>query len=215
MSGLDIWDYGYQFNKAVLEKTAPSLEELDVGEFRDLELLDIIKDISMPKLRRLNVWVRKIGLSSWRCLNNETIPFLNCHHSMQVKFIDEELSKSSLEFAPPAAGHSGLRWLRARLPRKALESLLRANAKTLLELHTDVGTPRGPDPQCRPFEVRWPLSCEDLDAMLVNCGMVSLRRLVLSRGGNHHTRASCAEQARAVRRALPGVIFECEFCRPG
>ncbi|KAK3918856.1 Transcription factor TGA2 [Frankliniella fusca] len=104
---------------------------------------------------------------------------------------------------PP--GHSGLRWLHEDdLPPAHLESLLRAHGGTLEELHLSAGT-LAPEEEEFGYE-----HCSELPALLGRCGLRALRRLVLWRV--QHTDTGCAEQLRAVRAALPGVMVLCDEC---
>ncbi|XP_026285052.1 uncharacterized protein LOC113211033 [Frankliniella occidentalis] len=178
LSGVDIWRYGYKFNKAVLEKAAASLEELNIEDL-DVKFIDVLENAYMPKLRRLNLWLRKV---------------------------DEENDRPPFIFPSPKEGHIGLRYLRAHVPRPALESLLSSNAKTLLEVHLKVGTAHS-------NWDRWPNSCRDLDKLL-ECCKGTLRRLVLIRDSYAHTRASCKDQVEALKQNLPGLNVTCEYCCP-
>lgn len=167
LSGIDTYGDGYSFTRAVLEKAAPSLEQLDVGELRefarDPQPLDLLRGLFFPRLRRLSVAVEH-GVDH----GTEPLPALA----------------------------TGLRWLRAHLPRAALEPLVRANAGTLAELELTAG-----------------VGDDGLADLVAECG--ALRRLVLRRGVlARHTRASCAEQVAVLRAAAAraGLAVVCEAC---
>ncbi|KAK3912752.1 60S ribosomal protein L3 [Frankliniella fusca] len=100
------------FLKEVLVKAAASVEEIDFT-LSSPEGLEIFRNVYMPKLRRLRLWVDRV---------------------------DGETEHHSPEFPPPWGDGKGLRYLHANLPRPTLESLLHNNATTLLELHLKVGT---------------------------------------------------------------------------
>ncbi|KAK3926187.1 E3 ubiquitin-protein ligase TRIM32 [Frankliniella fusca] len=107
---------------------------------------------------------------------------------------------------PPAArAASGLRWLTAvGLPRVTLRSLLQAHGHALAVLQLLVGT-EGPS--------AWPMACADLPALLDQCDLRALGRLVLRRRGCCHERPACLEQLSALRRLLPrGADVLCEAC---
>lgn len=143
--------------------------------------MDLYLDLQFPNLHRLYIWMDERGN------------------------IQDELN---FQFPPPLHDNIGLRWLCARLPRLQLESLLRHNAKTLMELQLQVGT-------CSSHPPAWPMQCNDLEVLLVSCGVGTgnLRKLKLIRGaGSNHTRTDCEMQVEAVRCSLPGVGVTCDKC---
>lgn len=165
---MDAYSFGYKFCRAVLEKVAPSVEELRTRPSR-LDELDMFLDLQFPRLSRLYIWM---------------IERFNIQDG------------STFQFPPPLQDNVGLRWLCARLPRPQLESLLRHNAKTLVELQLQI-------------EV-----FDDLE-FLISCGLGTggLRKLRLIRGkGCVHNRADCKRQVDAVRCSLPGVAVICDWC---
>lgn len=179
LSGIDVYDFGYEFCQGVLQKAAPSVEDLTDSPYR-LEHLNLYRDLQFPRLHRLCIWMRK-----------------------RSNILDE----SDFQFATPQQDNVGLRWLCARLPRQALGSLLRHNAKTLVELKLQVGTRASHAPV-------WPMQCDDLEVFLMDCGLHigALRKLTLNRDCSAHTRAECELQVQAVKRNLPSVTVVCDMC---
>ncbi|XP_034243710.1 uncharacterized protein LOC117646700 [Thrips palmi] len=178
LTGMDVYDFGYDFCQEVLEKAAPSVEELATRHHR-LHELELFHDLQFPRLQRLYIWMDE-----------------------RSNIGDE----SHFQFPALPEDSVGLRWLRARLPRPALLSLLRNNAKTLAELQVEVGTRSYHPPT-------FPMQCDDLHVLLADCSLSALQRLRLVRGeGSNHTRADCEEQVGAVRRSLPGVTVLCDKC---
>ncbi|XP_034239406.1 uncharacterized protein LOC117644241 [Thrips palmi] len=106
--------------------------------------------------------------------------------------------------ALPALPRGGLKWLRVvGLPRATLVSLLQAHSASLDVLWLHVGTPGGG---------RWPVGCDDLDALLGQCGL-RVSRVVLWRGHfASHFESDCPAQVSAVRRVLPAATVQCEKC---
>ncbi|XP_026288172.2 uncharacterized protein LOC113213351 [Frankliniella occidentalis] len=117
---------------------------------------------------------------------------------------DGTLDRQPPELPALPAGHSGLQWLRVfGLSSGTVRSLLRAHGGTLEVLQLRVGT-AGPK--------KWPESCSDLHALLEQCGLRALRRLVLWRVCCHHEKTACTEQRRVVLRVLPRAEVLCSKC---
>ncbi|XP_034240733.1 uncharacterized protein LOC117644978 isoform X2 [Thrips palmi] len=105
--------------------------------------------------------------------------------------------------ALPALPRGVLKWLRVLgLPRATLASLLRAHSASLETLWLYVGTP-GAGP--------WPVGCDDLDALLGQCGL-RVSRVVLGRWFASHSESACRAQVSAVRRVLPAATVQCDMC---
>ncbi|XP_034250930.1 uncharacterized protein LOC117651224 [Thrips palmi] len=103
----------------------------------------------------------------------------------------------------PALPGGGLRRLRVyKLPRATLISLLQAHSASLEVLWMSIGTPG---------DGQWPRVCDDLDALLRECGL-RVYRIVLWRVDVDHSESACRAQVSAVRRVLPGAKVQCEKC---
>lgn len=99
-----------------------------------------------------------------------------------------------MEFPPLPPHHSGLRWLHLE-PRsdgrsdRTLPSLLRAHAATLQEVLVMCGSRKY---DAKEKKKSWTTSDDyfipDLAALLGRCGLVALRRLVLCRYAQNHSR---------------------------
>ena len=98
---------------------------------------------------------------------------------------------------------SCLKWLRVvGFSRATTVSLLRAHAASLDELWLEVDSEPGGE---------WPEGCDDLDALLNQCGL-RLTGLVLWRRDVCRRSSSCRAQLEAVRRVLPGCTVQCDKC---
>ncbi|XP_026288218.2 uncharacterized protein LOC113213385 [Frankliniella occidentalis] len=116
---------------------------------------------------------------------------------------DGSVGTPELPALPP--GHGGLQRLRVSdLPRPTLRSLLRAHAQSLRVLELAVGTAAEQD--------AWPESCADLHALLAECGLRALQRLVLQRVRCSHKPAACSRQRAEVRCVLPAAEVLCGRC---
>lgn len=101
------------------------------------------------------------------------------------------------------AAPSRLEWLSVSdLPRGVVRSLLRAHAASLKTLLLWVGPPG---------MAAWPDSGNDLDAMLAGCGLTQLDYVELCREEDR-CGSGCGAQKKAVRRAIPAVDVQCDFC---
>lgn len=120
---------------------------------------------------------------------------------------------TALESDPPvfssAALGGSLEWLRTYIvPRATVESLLRAHAASLREVHLYVGTECV---DCTGGE-EWPWNCRDLTSLVRGYQMPALRRLVPRRLFCRHSEKACRRQLQDVRSALPGVEVACQDC---
>ncbi|KAK3923786.1 60S ribosomal protein L3 [Frankliniella fusca] len=177
--------YDRKFLKEVVDKAAASVEEIDFVVL-SLKHLEVFRNVYMPNLRRLSLWVVRIEI---------------------------ETTNPPLVFPSPRLDVKGLRYLHAYLPRPTLESLLHNNATTLLELHLKVGTAYGRWDGW-PFscnDLHELLSCckgtlRRLVLIREYCTHTRDSRLIPFRVSCAHTRASCQDQVKAIRQNLPGLI---------
>ncbi|XP_034243517.1 uncharacterized protein LOC117646580 [Thrips palmi] len=155
--------------------------------------LDVLRSAA-PTLEELSVWYPR----------QEHL--LAAHAMPALRRMDVYCGDGALDAQPPslpALPRSALKWLRvAGLPRPALASLLRAHSASLEELWLHVGTPGGG---------QWPRGCDDLDALLGQCGL-RVSRVVLWRGYVTHSPSACTAQVSAVRRVLPAATVQCYEC---
>ncbi|XP_026294363.1 uncharacterized protein LOC113218289 [Frankliniella occidentalis] len=103
---------------------------------------------------------------------------------------------------PP--GHAGLQWLSVSgLPSATTQSLLRAHRRTLNCLDLDLSVGKAGSERCG-----------DLHSLLQQCGVRTLRRLVLRRdfNGLRHDTAACNQQRAEVRQVLFGTEVLCGKC---
>lgn len=130
---------------------------------------------------------------------------LQAVHTMPgLRRLDIECVDGALLTQPPALPalpQGSLQRLRVvGLPRTTLLSLLRAHAATLDVLWLCVGIPGGGP---------WPLGCDDLDALLSQCGLCVSRVVLLRPRRDSY---ACATQVAAVRRVLPCATVQCNAC---
>lgn len=174
----------------LLKAAAPLLEELDLwnAEPKHWQLLP-----TMKRLLRVEV---------------------NYYFTKLAGIGGAKFQLPALPAVDPADEPMRLLWLRVCLPREAVVDLVQRNAATLRELQVFVGTGGKPDPV--QGHRGWPWSCgaEELAAVLQQCQLKVLRRLVLRRphkpvmtlcGDFTHHAEPCRAQMAAVRRALPSV----------
>ncbi|XP_026288467.1 uncharacterized protein LOC113213575 isoform X2 [Frankliniella occidentalis] len=183
----------------VIREIAPRVEVLGLSNTDDDHLH--MAATQMPCLRALHLTrvTRKQLLEVARMRQLRRLEVYSNHKELH------ELS--GLEFASPADGADGLRWLRVGLyPLRTALALASAHAASLEELHLVAAS-------------KDPYGCTDLAVELRRCGFRALSRLVLVRRTTdyfcRHDEEECVKQKRSLYcNFLPNarVSVQCSAC---